>query len=388
MESIKNLEPKGKKILVRLDLNVEIDKEGNIFDLFRIKKAIPTISYLIERGALKVIIISHLGRPDPTTSWLKKDFSLKPLIPIISKLIGCEVVFIEKNLEKELEQIKAEIEFSSNQIFLLENIRYYEAEIQNDEVFAQKLASLADIYINEAFSASHREAASLCAIKKFLPAYRGLLLEEEINHLNQLLINPSRPLVALMGGAKISDKLPLLIKMLDWTDKILIGGALANTLLKAKGYEIGLSLAEDVSIVPDALLNHPKLIIPQDVMVLEKEDLIKDKKINEVLATDNILDIGQETLNQYLQAISSAQMLFWNGPMGKIEDERFRKSSIEILNSLLDSKAFIVIGGGETCAILNWAKADVFSCKNIFISTGGGALLSYLAQKDLVALKD
>jgi len=388
MESIRNFKVKDRRIILRLDLNTEISPTGEIFDLFRLERALPTIRYLLTAGAAKIIIVSHLGRPEPETAWVKNEFSLKPLAQKISELMGEEVIFIEDNLETNLESIKLKISASPGRLFVLENIRYYLAENQNDLNFAQKLASLGDCYVNDAFSVSHRQAASLCAIKKYLPSYFGLLVEEELHNLNRILNNPARPLIVIMAGAKISDKLPLMEKMLPWADKILTGGALANTLLKAKGFNIGQSLAESIDLVPDYLLKSDKLLIPQDVVVLEKDNFIKDKRIEDVLDTDNILDIGPQTLEHYFEIMKTAQSLLWNGPLGKIEDERFRKASLKTLELIFNLSAFAVLGGGETTALLNFASLDLNSKKNIFVSTGGGAMLSYLTDGELVALKD
>lgn len=343
IRDIKNLD--GVKVLVRLDLNVPI-QNGVIVDDFRIRKAIPLINYLSERNA-NLILISHIETVDNPT--------LKPVADYLVKHnINC--VF-EENYKKALN--------NENKIILLENLREHEGEKKNDKKFAKELASLADIYINEAFSVSHRDHASVSAITEFIPSYAGLQFEEEIKHLSTAF-NPEHPFLFILGGAKFETKLPLLEKFINSTDRIFVGGALANNFFKEMGQDIGDSLVSPENYDLQRFLNTKKIVLPID-------SLIKDKKI---------MDAGTKTVELIRKEIEKAKYILWNGPLGAYETG-YRASTLQLAEILADATkkgVKTIVGGGDTLATIAELKLeDSFT----FISTGGGAMLDYLAKGTL-----
>lgn len=365
LSGLKNRDLSKEICLLRVDFNVESAK-----DAFRLQAVLPTIKFLLKRGA-KVVLLSHRGRPKPSKK-LKvkssKEFTLHFVAKFLSKKLNQRINFIN---HFDFKKMKNAVEVAPpRSIFLLENLRFLPGEEKNDARSAKKLASLGTFYVNDAFAVSHRENASVVAITKFLPSYAGLLLEKEIKNLSKAMKKPRQPLVLILGGAKISDKIGLIKKFLDKAKYILIGGGLANTMLMAKGVDVGESLYEPGMIgFAKGLLEYKNIILPID--------WITDK--------NKILDIGPLTLERFKEIIKKAGTIIWNGPMGYFEDKRFAKGSIIIAKAIVRGEAFSVIGGGETTAIITNYQFPI--SKNIFLSTGGGAMLEYLAGKKLPGIE-
>lgn len=344
IRDVKNLD--GVRVLVRLDLNVPI-QNGVIVDDFRIRKALSLINYLKEKNAV-IVLISHIETKDDPT--------LEPVCRYLNKLgVGC--VF-EKDYKKALK--------SEHKIILLENLRMYEGEKKNDNKFAKELASLADIYVNEAFSVSHREHASVCAITKFMPSYAGFQFEEEIKHLSSAF-NPDHPFLFILGGAKFETKLPLLKKFINIADKIFVGGALANDFFKLQGKDIGTSLVSEENIDIDGLLNNEKILLP----------------IDEVFQGTAIMDAGMKTVELIENEIKKAKYVLWNGPLGAYE-QGYKNATVEIAKTLASSGIKTIIGGGDTLATIAELKLED---KFTFVSTGGGAMLDFLAKGTLPGIE-
>lgn len=374
---------KNKKILLRVDFNVDLDENKKIIDDFRIIQAIPTIEFLLNNQAKRIILISHLGRPQGESDFQK--LSLEPVANHLEKLLKRKVYFIKDFLKQKEEIEKTE----AGSIILLENIRFYPEEEQNDFEFAKKLSELGDIYINDAFSVSHREEASLVSLPKILPHYAGLLLEKEIENLDKIKNASSDNLVIILGGAKIEDKLPLINNFINKAKYILVGGALANTIIKSWDFEVGESLVDEQMIEEAKNVGSQKgeLVIPGDYLALTKKDKVEKRGLGEVSKTDKILDIGPIAAKTFAKIISKADLIFWNGPMGKIEDKRFRNGTIEIIKAIIDNnKAQIVIGGGDTLKSLKILNSKFQIPNSIFLSTGGGAMMDYLAGKPMPGL--
>ena len=350
---MENLTPeivKNKRVLIRVDFNVDIDETGKIIDDFRIQRTLPTIKFLKEESAEKIILISHLGQPEKKEFGTEK-FSLKLIADYLEQLISQKVYFFTEPINERL--IRSIQNLPSKSIVLLENIRFYPEENKNDKNFAQKLSQLGDLYINEAFSVSHREAASLCAITAFLPSYPGLLFKEEIEHLDLIKNKFQPPLIIVLGGAKALDKLPLIENFLTHANQILVGGVIANTLLKSWHLEIGQSLYENNVLEKARALDTSKnnLLLPGDFVVLTKQQVTKIRDFNQMQSGDTILDIGPGTAKTFAKLIKQAGTIFWNGPMGKIEDQRFQEGTREIMEAIFSNKkAKTVIGGGDTDA--------------------------------------
>lgn len=380
--TIKNL--KNKRILLRCDfdvplkhLNTKTLKHKNtskIVDDSRLRNSVSTIQYLLKQGA-QVILIGHLGRPNGK---IVKKLSLQPIAKRLEKLLSTtiELMPIKTYLDKSLIN---NIKTSSNKIIMLENLRFSNREPANCRRFAKQLASLADIYVNNAFANSHRRHASMSAIQSYLPAYSGLGLIQEIKNLTQVTVKPAHPLVLIIGGAKIETKLPVIQKYLTQADYILVGGAVANNFIKILGYQVGKSLIDKKYLVMAKKIFNQKIILPVDVVTNKHI-----KRVDSVTASESILDIGPATLNLYSSIIKTAKTIIWNGPMGKFEDKKYRQGTQKIAQQLLNSKAQIVIGGGDTDEIFKHKKIT----KNIFISSGGGAMLEFLSGKKLPGLKN
>lgn len=348
IRQIKNV--KGKTVLLRVDFNVPI-KDGQVLDDFRIRAALPTINFLIKNGA-KLILITHLGK-DGTES----------LAPVINRFF--EISKIPKD-----------------KVTFFENIRKFTGETENDPTFAKNLSTMGDIYVNDAFSVSHREHASIVLLPKLLPSYAGFQLEEEVKNLSRAFEKPKHPFLFILGGAKFSTKMPLIKKYLELSDQVFIGGALANDFLKAEGYEVGQSLVDDANYGIKEVLKNQKLILPVDVVVESGNKLI-NKKINEVEKDENILDIGSETVKNLALLVKKSKLILWNGPLGKYEAGG-AKSTKEVLKLVADSKALSIIGGGDTVALITQMKMEN---KFSFVSTGGGATLDFLANGTLPGIK-
>ncbi|MHB8193903.1 MAG: phosphoglycerate kinase [Bellilinea sp.] len=373
-KTVRDIEVKNKRVFVRVDFNVPV-KEGVVGDDTRIQAALPTIHYLLDNGAA-VILASHLGRPkggpDPK-------YSLKPVADHLGKLLGQPVAFAEDCIGPLAE--KAAKALQPGEVLVLENTRFHPEEEKNDEGMAKGLAALADVYVNDAFGSAHRAHASTAGIAAYLPAVAGFLLEKEIKYLGQAIDDPKRPFVAILGGAKISDKIGVIRNLLTKADAILIGGGMANTFFKAQGYPVADSLVQDEALdTARELLSggSTKLRLPVDVVLADKFDAEAESKI---MATGpvadgwRILDIGPETVKAYAKVIHSAGTVVWNGPMGVFEFPRFAEGTFGIAKAVADSKAISIIGGGESVAAINQSGlAD----KITHISTGGGASLEML----------
>ena len=390
---MKHLTPqiiKGKRVLMRVDFNVDVDEKGNVIDDFRILRVLPTIRFLLkEESAEKIILISHLGQPEKNDFWTEK-FTLKPIADYLEKILKEKIYFCSLKDFKEIKEVIDKSEKGA--IWLLENIRYHEGENTNDKNLAQQLFQLGDIYINEAFSVSHREAASLCAITEFLPSYPGLLFQEEIEHLNKIIKNSEPPTVMILGGAKMTDKIPVIEKFFNLANFILIGGAIANTILKSWNFEIGNSLFEEEMIEKAKNLGSDKaeLILPGDFLVLTKKQQKNKRELGKIEKEDTILDIGPVAASTFQRIISQARTIFWNGPMGRIEDERFSEGTKIIIEAILtNAKARTLIGGGDTLMSIKLLKPEyrIQNTEYRFFSTGGGAMLKYLAGENLPALR-
>lgn len=386
-KTINDIDVTGKRVLVRVDFNVPI-KEGKISDDTRIRAALPTIEYLLDHGAA-VILASHLGRPKGGPDPL---FSLKPVAEYLGEILKQKVLFAEDCIGPIADTAAKALK--PGEVLVLENTRFHIEEEKNDEGMARQLASLADIYVNDAFGTAHRAHASTEGITKFIPGVAGFLMEKEIKYLGQAIDEPKRPFVAILGGAKVSDKIGVIKNLLEKADSVLIGGGMANTFFKAQGYPVGDSLVEDDALeIARGLLQKggQKLRLPVDVVIADKFEDSAQKRIipaGEVPAGWRILDIGPETLKSFSAVISEAGTIVWNGPMGVFEFPNFATGTFELAKAIAQSKAISVIGGGDSvAAVMQTGVAD----KITHISTGGGAsleMLEGLALPGLVALQD
>jgi len=384
-KTIKDVDLKNKKVLMRVDFNVPLTKEGKVEDDTRIVKILPTIQYLKNKKA-KIIIMSHLGRPDGK---IVEELKLEPVARNLSSHLNEPVLMVNDCIGKEVESKIAGMQ--EGDVALLENLRFYAEEKENDDEFAKKLASLADIYVNDGFAVAHRAHASTSGVTKHIEAVAGLLIEEEIKNLSVVLDSPDHPLVCLVGGAKISTKIKVIEKLLERAEKVLLGGALVNNILKEKGQNIGKSKVED-EMADEAKKLLPylekegeekKLYMPKDYIVANKpEEQAKSRISDGTDLKDNemILDIGPETIAQYKEIINNSKMVIWNGPMGMFEVPEFAKGSYEVAKTVADSNAKSIIGGGET---LDLVKSLGLEEKLTFVSTGGGAMLEFLEGKEL-----
>jgi len=390
---LQDMELEGKKVLVRVDYNVPI-KNGMVEDDTRLKATIPTINYLLEKNC-KVILMSHLGRPakllkkGKSFEEIKKELTLKPVAEDLKEILGVDVVFAENSIGVD----EVNIELPEGDVVLLENVQFNKGEKKNDDEYAKKLASLADVYVNDGFGQNHREYASFCAITKFLPSCAGLLVEKEINQLSKLL-KPEKPFIAIVAGAK-ADKIGALKVLANKADKILIAGVLANTLLKAKGADIGESKfdEETFNIAKELIeLAGSKLKLPVDFVVADK---FENNANTQTVTVDKIpkgwmaLDIGPETIKNYKEELKDAKTVLWAGPLGVFEMEKFSKGTKEIGQFLGSLGVTVIAGGGDTAAAINnFELAD----KITHVSTGGGASLEFIEKEGklpgLVALEE
>lgn len=380
--TIKDIDVKGKRVLVRVDFNVPLS-DGKVSDDTRIKAALPTINYLLENGA-SVILCSHLGRPKDGPN---PEYSLKPIASHLEDLLGKKVGFSDDCIGPHTQQLVNKL--TSGEILLLENTRFHSEEKKNDPKMAQQLAALADIYVNDAFGSAHRAHASTEGVAHLLPAVAGFLMEKEIQYLGRAIENPKRPFVAILGGAKVSDKIGVINNLLLKADSILIGGGMANTFFKAQGYPVGDSLVEDdVLETARTLLNNggEKLRLPIDVVIADAFDNNAKTKIIDVGPVEagwRILDIGPQTIDVYSKVVQGAGTVVWNGPMGVFEMPVFAKGTFEIASTVAKSNAISIIGGGDSAAAIE--KAGLTG--NIsHVSTGGGASLEMLEGIELPGL--
>ena len=372
----------GKTVFLRVDFNVPI-VNGKIREDYKIKSGLKTIEYLSDHGA-RVLIVSHLGDP---AGMFEAAYSLRPVATRLRALLKRPIKFLPLDLKKSTKLIKA---LPPGGLALLENIRFYSGEYENDVQLAKSLSELADVYVNDAFAVSHRQQASVSAIKKYLPAYAGLLLEDEVRALNKIL-QPKKPLVVVMGGAKIKTKAPLIKKLQQTASQILLGGGLANTFFYVQGLEIGRSLfdSDGAKYVKKFFKNKKlsnKIKLPLDLIVKNRVGVVRVASPQEIKKSDRILDIGPYTIAVYSAEIKKAKTLIWNGPMGKFEERSFRSGTLAMA-SLIAARssgiAYGVVGGGETVEALKLAQVEQYVD---WVSTAGGAMLSYLSGEKMPGL--
>jgi len=390
-KTLRDVEVKGKKVFVRVDFNVPLDQQGKVTDDTRIRAVLPTIEYLLARGAA-VILASHLGRPKGRPD---VRFTLRPVAARLGELLGREVLFAGEAVGPDAETAARQLR--PGDVLLLENVRFYPEEENNDPEFASKLAALADLYVNDAFCTAHRAHASTVGITAYLPAVAGFLMEKELETLGRLLSNPERPFVAVIGGAKISDKIKVLERLIEKADFLLIGGGMANTFLAAQGYNLQASLVEtdklDVarSLLAKAGAGDGRVVLPVDLVVapeLGRADVRTNVPVDRIPAGWGAFDIGDETLNLFAEKLATARTIFWNGPVGLFEVVGFDTGTLELAKKIAAADATTVIGGGDTIAALK--RAGVAD-KVTHASTGGGASLKLLEGRELpgvAALQD
>ena len=382
-KTVRDLDVAGKKVLVRVDFNVPLNDKGEITDDTRITASLPTIQYLLEQKAA-VILMAHLGRPK---GQVKPELSLAPVAKHLGKLLGKKILFAPDCVGEAAQAAASKLK--PGHILLLENLRFHKEEEKNDMEFAEKLASLADLYVNDGFGVSHRAHASVEGVTHFLPAAAGFLLEKEIQYVGQAVTNPLHPFVAIIGGAKVSDKIGVISNQLDKVDTLLIGGGMANTFLAAQGYKMGKSLVEEdkldlaKELLAKAKKNKVNMLLPTDLVMAaafapDAEHVTeKVKNLNQAYMA---LDIGAETSKAYAEALADAKMIVWNGPMGVFEMDAFCKGTEAVAKAVAKSRATSIVGGGDSVAAIE----KLGLAKRItHISTGGGASLEYLEGKVL-----
>ena len=381
-KSIEDFDVAGKKVLVRCDFNVPM-KEGVITNDKRIVAAMPTIKYLVDHNA-RVILCSHLGRPKE--GW-EPEFSLAPVAKRLSELLGKEVKMAKDVIGEDAKKLAASL--NDGDVMLLENVRYHKEEKKNDPAFAKELASLAELYVNDAFGAAHRAHASTAGVADYLPAACGYLIQKEINFMGGALEAPKRPLVAILGGAKVSDKIGVIENLIEKVDTLIVGGGMAYTFFKAKGYTVGDSICEDdkVELAKEMLAKAEakgvNFLLPVDNMI--STHFAEDAE-HKVVDSDNIpdgwmgMDIGPKTIEKFCEAVKGAGTVIWNGPMGVFEFAPFAEGTLAIARAIAESGAISIVGGGDSVAAVTKLG---FADKMSHISTGGGASLEFLEGKDL-----
>ena len=386
-KTVKDIDLKGKKVFVRCDFNVPMDEKQNITDNTRIVAALPTIKYLLEQDC-KIILASHLGRPKGE---VKPEFSLAPVAKELSKLLNKEVI-MAKDVIGEDATNKAE-NLKKGEIMLLENVRFHREETDNDPEFAKKLASMAEIFVNDAFGTAHRAHASTTGIANYIPGVAGFLIEKELKFLGNAINNPERPFVAILGGAKVSDKIGVIDSLLDKVDTLMIGGGMAYTFFKAQGYNVGNSLCEvektDLALeeMKKAKAKGVKLLLPIDTKIGKE---FKPDTESKTVAWTEIpdewegFDIGEKTIEMFKKELQNAKTVIWNGPLGLFEFDQFAIGTNEIAKTLADLDATTIIGGGDSAAAVT--KAGLAD-KMTHISTGGGASLEFLEGKKLPGIE-
>ncbi len=383
-KTVKDIDVSGKRVLVRCDFNVPM-KDGVITDDIRITSALPTIKYLIENDA-KVILMSHMGRPKGEP---KPEFSLKPVADRLAQLLGMDVVFAASDVVVD-DSVRAKAdELKPGQVMLLENVRYRKEETKNEEPFTGELASLGDIFVNDAFGTAHRAHCSTAGLAKYMPSVSGFLIEKEVKFLGDALEDPQRPFLAIMGGAKVGDKIPVIENLLKKVDSLIIGGGMSYTFFKAMGYEIGKSILDEESIdLAKELMKKAedagvKLLLPVDTVCAKEFDNDSESGVfdRDSIPADMMgMDIGPKTVELYKTTIAEAKTVVWNGPAGVFEMPNFAAGTKAIAEALASSGAVTIIGGGDSAAAVEqFGLAD----KMTHISTGGGASLEFLEGKDL-----
>ncbi len=389
--TIEDVQVKGKKVLVRCDFNVPLDADKNITDETRINAALPTIKYLLDNGAA-VILCSHLGRPKGT---FNMKFSLEPVAKRLSEKLGFEVKLAKDVIGPDAKKLAAEVE--PGKAVLLENVRFHAEEEKNDPAFAKELASMAELYVSDAFGTVHRAHASTAGVADYLPAVAGYLIGKELNFLGNAVENPSRPFVAILGGAKVKDKIGVITNLLEKVDTLIIGGGMAYTFEKALGGEIGQSLLDEerIELAKDMMKaakdKGVKFLLPVDNVIANDFDNPTDIKVVEagkIPADYQGMDIGPKTIELFSEAVKSAKTVVWNGPMGVFEKPDFAKGTLAIATAMAESDATTIIGGGDSAAAVTQMG---LAPKMSHISTGGGASLEFLEGKVLpgvACLKD
>ncbi len=396
MASLKDLDLKDKKVLVRVDFNVPLDKDGTILDDTRMVKALPTLKYILEKGAC-LIIMSHLGRPRKKLNEHGKidveKFSLKHLVPHLTELLEVHVEFAPSCIGPSASNTC--MQAHRGEVILLENTRFEEGETKGDEALAQQLADLADIYVNDAFGTAHREHASTATVARYFDKDHkafGFLMENEVLNGSKMLNGAEKPVTAIVGGAKVSDKIQLIEKLMEFADNILIGGGMSYTFLKSQGKEIGDSLCEDDyldlahSLIKKAASTNTQLYLPQDSVIADRFDADANTKIvsNEQIEAGWMgLDIGPQARHSYAEVLLASKSILWNGPVGVFEMEKFAQGTLSLAKAIAESTdqgAYSLIGGGDSVSAVNQAGV---SDRVSFISTGGGAMLEFLEGKTL-----
>ena len=387
-KTVRDIDVTGKKVLVRCDFNVPLDKEtGEITDNRRIVSALDTIKYLLNNNA-KIILCSHLGRPKGE---FKKEFSLAPIAAELSKLLGKEVKLAKDVIGESAQELVKNMK--DGDIVLLENVRFHREETDNDPEFAKKLASFADVYVNDAFGTAHRAHASTAGVAAYLPAVSGFLIEKELDFMGEKLNNPERPFMAILGGRKVSDKIGVIESLLEKVDTLMIGGAMAYTFFKAMGYNVGNSICEldklDLAkeLMEKAKQKGVKFMLPVDTRIgkeFKPDTESKVVKYNEIPDGWEGFDIGDETIKLYVEELSKAKTVVWNGPVGLFEFDQFAVGTNSLAKALANLDAVTIIGGGDSAAAIEkLGISDKFS----HISTGGGASLEFLEGKKLPGIE-
>ncbi len=407
-KTVKDIDVRGKRVLVRVDFNVPLDADRNITDDRRIVAALPTIKYLLDNGA-RVILVTHLGRPKADDSG-KADaasvakFNLDPVAAALQKLLGKPVNKIDDCIGDVAQA--AAMNLKDGDVLLLENVRFYKAEEKNDPEFAEKLASLAELYVNDAFGTAHRAHASTEGVTKYLPGVAGFLMEKELDYLGKAMENPERPFLAILGGVKVSDKIPVIDNLLNKVDQLIIGGAMAYTFFSAQGLSVGNSMVDQAGLeLAKAALQKAKdrgieLLLPVDTVEVElaadfdipsgvpQNATITTAPTNAMLDGYRGLDIGPETIKLFSEKIKAARTVVWNGPMGVFEDPRFANGTLGIAEAMAECAGTTIVGGGDSAAAVEQLG---FASKIDHVSTGGGASLEFLEGKELpgvVCLQD
>ncbi|MEW6570125.1 MAG: phosphoglycerate kinase [Nitrospirota bacterium] len=381
--TIEDIDIKGKGVFIRADFNVPLDGNLQITDDRRIRATLPTINYAIDEGA-KVILSSHLGRPKGK---IEPRYSLGPVAKRLQRLLNKEVIFAPDCVGSHVENLVSRM--NNGDVLLLENLRFHPGEEKNDEEFAKSLAKMADVFVNDAFGASHRAHASIVGVPKFLPGVAGFLLKKEVEYLKGAVNNPVKPFVAILGGAKVSGKIGVLENLAAKVDKVIVGGGMAFTFIKAAGYEIGDSLVEDDMLETAQRISLKlkesgiKFYLPVDCVIAQKAEpgtVIKIVPILEIPKGWKALDIGPASVKLFSEAIQDAKTILWNGPMGVFEIGAFSRGTFEVAHAIADAYALTIVGGGDTdLAVYSAGLTDFIS----FISTGGGASLQLLSGKEL-----
>ena len=378
-KTVKDIDLKGKRVLMRVDFNVPM-QDGKVTDDKRIRASLPTIKYVLDQGA-SLMLMSHLGRPkggpDP-------EFSLRPAAEVLSSLLGVPVKMAPDTVGGEVEAMTKELK--PGEVLMLENTRFHAGEEKNDLDLARRMAALADVYVNDAFGSAHRAHASTEGVARFLPAVSGFLMEQELEYLGRAVSNPEHPYVAILGGAKISDKISVVETLLSQADKLIIGGGMANTFLAAKGYNMQDSLVEATSIETAKSImgkSGDKLLLPVDAVIADTFDAEANAQVVDVYKIPSgwrMMDIGPKSVEAFKDALKDAKLIVWNGPMGVFEMPKFAEGTFAIAKLLADSGATTVIGGGDSASAVK--KAGVAK-KMTHVSTGGGASLEFLEGKEL-----